>query len=68
MANISNHSLTDKQLKVLIMRHKGMSVEKIARELNCTAQTVRSSEKIARAKILCMKETLKILEEKGIIY
>ena len=68
MANLNNYSLTDKQLEVLIMRQHGLSVEDIAKELNRTAQTIRNCEKTARGKILCMKETLKILEENGISY
>ena len=68
MANLNNYSLTDKQIEVLLMRQNGLSVDDIAKELNCTVQTVRNREKTARGKILCMKETLKILEENGIIY
>lgn len=68
MANLNNYSLTDKQLEVLIMRNDGMSIKEIAKELNCPTQTIEKRLKVARVKILCMKETLQFLEENGISY
>ena len=68
MANLNNYSLTDKQLEVLMMRNDGMSIKEIAKELNCPTQTIEKRLKVARVKILCMKETLQFLEENGISY
>lgn len=58
--------LTDKEIRVLELRQKGLTQVEVARRLGITQAAVSNFEKNAYRKIAEAKETLKKAEELGV--